>query len=84
MLDAAAPQPDISARAVQTLVTALDAPDRADAVAAAITLLAIAHKLPVPLLAVEAAGITIEVATDAEPDAPHRPNGETRASWNAG
>jgi hypothetical protein len=83
MLDAAAPQPDISARAVQTLVTALDAPDRAAAVAAAITLLATAHKLPVPLLAVEAAGITIEVATGAEPDAPHRPNGQDNTQWAA-
>ena len=84
MLDAATSQPHIIARAVQTLVSALDDSDRSAAVAAAIALLAIAHKLPVPLLAVEAAGITVEVATGAEHEPPHRANGEIRASWNAG
>jgi hypothetical protein len=84
MLDAAAQQPNISARAVQTLVTALDDPDRSAAVAAAIALLAIAHKQPVQLLAVEAAGVTVEVATGAEPEQPHPANGQGHASWNAG
>jgi hypothetical protein len=84
MLDAATSQPHIIARAVQTLVSALDDSDRSAAVAAAIALLAIAHKLPVPLLAVEAAGITIEVATDAEPATPHRTNGESAKPWAAG
>jgi hypothetical protein len=55
---------DISARAVRTLVTALDDPDRAAAVAAAIAILAISRELPVQLLAVETAGVTAEVHAD--------------------
>jgi hypothetical protein len=52
---------DIPARAVQTLVTALDDPDRSAAVAAAIAILAISRELPVQLLAVEAAGVSAEI-----------------------
>jgi hypothetical protein len=62
-----APPADISARAVHTLVAALDAPDRSAAVAAAIALLAVAHQLPVQLLAVEAAGVSVEVLPQARP-----------------
>jgi hypothetical protein len=71
---------DISARAVQTLVSALDAPDRAAAVAAAIALLAISRDLPVNLVTTEAAGIAVEISAG-EPDPAHS---ESHTSWNAG
>jgi hypothetical protein len=60
-----APESDISARAVQALVSALDDPDGSARVAAAIALLAVAHGQPVQLVAVETAGVAAEVSADA-------------------
>jgi hypothetical protein len=56
---------DISARAVQTLIGALDDPDRSAAVAAAIALLAVANQLPLQVLSVEVGGVTAQVNADA-------------------
>jgi hypothetical protein len=61
--------PNITDRAVQVLASALDDPDAAARVAAAIALLAVARQLPVQLLAIEAGGVSAEVNADTEPPA---------------
>jgi hypothetical protein len=84
-------EPDISAlarvhgvAAIERLVRILDGPDDAAAVAAARELLDRGYGRPLQPLAFDATGITIGVDAGGEPEEPHRPNGESRTSWNAG
>ena len=68
MLNLTAPQSDLAAlaephadTAIRTLVDALGHDDGPTRVAAAVTLLALAHRAPVTLLAVDS-GVTVEVS----------------------
>jgi hypothetical protein len=82
-------EPDIGALArvhgvacIERLVRILDGPDAAAAVEAARELLDRGYGRPPQPLAFDAPGITVEVNAGAESAAPHRSNGEGRASWN--
>jgi hypothetical protein len=79
-------EPDIGALArvhgvvcIERLVRILDGPDAAAAVEAARELLDRGYGRSLQPLAFDADGITVEVSTSAEPDAPCRANGETTA-----
>jgi hypothetical protein len=68
--------------AIQTLAQALNGDDRSAAVVAAVSLLAISRGLPLQLVALDTAGIAVEVATHAEHDCAPRAHGESRPAWH--
>lgn len=82
-IDTAATQPDIAALAephaadaVRVLVSAINGPDAAASVAAAIGLLALARGLAFPVVTAEVDGVGVQINAVTESDAvPHHPNG---------
>jgi hypothetical protein len=69
-----------TARAIARLAEVMNGDDPQAAVDAARELLSRGYGAPLLSLCID--GVHIELDTGAEPDAPHRPNGEGRA-WNA-